>query len=278
MSTVAVIGAGELGGAVAQSLAARECAARVVLIDAASNVAAGKALDIQQAGAVDGFGTTLDATDDLTRVTGADVCVVADRAGASEWDGEDGLAMIARLAPYLSGAPIVFAGARQAALMLAASREAGVPGRQMIGSAPQAFASVVRAIVALEAQCSANEVMVAVLGLPPFVVPWSEASAGGYSLDRVLSPAQIARIDARAPRLWPPGPYTLGGAAAHAAESILFSGRERLSALTVLNGEFGARNRIGALPVLLNRQGIADARVPPLNTRERVLIETSLGV
>ena len=157
-------------------------------------------------------------------------------------------------------------------------REAGVPARRIIGSAAHAFASALTAIVAVEAQCSANEVMLAVLGVPPFIVPWGAASIGGYSLESVLSPPQISRIEARTARLWPPGPYTLGAAAARAVEAILFSGRQRLSVLTLLNGEFGARNRIGSLPVLLNKHGIADARVPPLSTRERVLIETSLGV
>jgi len=116
-----------------------------------------------------------------------------------------------------------------------------------------------------------------VLGSPPFVVPWSEASIAGYALDRVLTQVQIARIEARAPRLWPPGPYTLGAAAARAAEAVVTAARERVSALTLLAGEFGIRNRIGALPVLLDRHGIADVRVPALNTRERVLVETSLG-
>jgi malate dehydrogenase len=284
MSTVIIIGAGDLGGAAAQALAARGRIGRVVLIDAAANAATGKALDIQQSGAMAGFGTVLAATDDLTSVIGADVCVIADRYGRdgseeseAEWQGEDGLAMMDRLVPYLAGAPIVFAGARQTELMLRTSRDTHVSGTRLIGSAADAFASALRAIVAMEARCSPKEVMLAVLGSPPFVVPWSEASIGGYALDRVLTQVQITRIEARAPRLWPPGPYTLGLAAARSAEAVVTRDRERLSALTLLGGEFGIRNRIGALPVLLDKHGIADVRVPALNTRERVLVETSLG-
>ncbi len=279
MSTVAIVGAGDLGGAVAQALAGRDQARRIVLIDTAANVAAGKALDIRQSGAVAaGSHTSIDATDDLSRATGAAVCVIADRVGGSEWQGDEGLAMLGRLVPYLSGAPIVFAGAQQAELMLRGAREAGIKAARLVGSSPEAFGSALRAIVALEAQCSPNEVMLAVLGVPgDFVVPWSEASIGGYALERALSQVQIARIEGRASRLWPPGPYTLGAAAARAAEAIGSSGRQRLSVLTLLGGEFGVRNRIGALPVLLNARGIADVRVPALNTRERVLIETSLG-
>jgi len=279
MSTAAIIGAGDLGGAVAQALAARDRVTRIVFVDAAARVAAGKALDIQQSGAVAaGSRASLDSTDDLSRATGASVCVIADRVDGSEWLGEEGLAMLGRLAPYLSGSPLVFAGAQQTDLMLRAAREVRIPPARLVGSSPEAFASALRAIVALEAQCSPNEVMLAVLGVPgEFVVPWTEASIGGYALERVLSQVQITRIEGRAARLWPPGPYTLGAAAARAAEAIVTSGRQRLSVLTLLGGEFGVRNRIGAVPVLLNKHGIADVRVPALNTRERVLVETSLG-
>ena len=56
-ATVCIIGAGELGAAVADALARREPVARVVLIDDAASVASGKALDIQQSGAIARFHT-----------------------------------------------------------------------------------------------------------------------------------------------------------------------------------------------------------------------------
>ena len=280
MSTVAIIGAGDLAGATAQALAARDRVNAVLLIDSAGKVAAGKALDILQSGAVDGFHCRIVATDDFTAVTGAATCVIADRFGppAAEWRDEDALAMLGRLVDYSSGAPMIFAGATQGTLMLRAARELGVARERLIGTAPEAFASAIRAIVAVEARCSPTEVMLSVLGAPPdFIVPWSEASIGGYALERVLSQVQVTRIDARAQKLWPPGPYTLGIAAARAAEAIVTSSRRTFSAATLLGGEFGIRNRIGALPVRLAKQGIADVRVPSLNTRERVQLEIALG-
>ena len=48
--------------------------------------------------------------------------------------------------------------------------------------------------------------MLTTLGTPPagFVVPWSEASIGGYALDRMLSQVQLTRVEARAstPTRW----------------------------------------------------------------------------
>jgi malate dehydrogenase len=292
MATVALIGAGDIGGACAHALAAYDRVGRILMIDPAVNAAAGKALDIQQAGAISGFHARLHATDDESRAVGCAAYVIADRfaAGSPEWQGEDGLALIRRVEGFSPDAPIVFAGARQAELIQASSREARVAARRLIGSATEAFASAVAAIVAMEAMCSVNEVSVAVLGTPPgtrpqraervegFVVPWSDASIGGYALERVVSPVQLRRIDARVARLWPPAPYALGAAAASIVNAVVQASRRSYNVLTVLGGEFGVRDRVGAVPALLASPGVVHTRVPALNTRERVQLDTALGV
>lgn len=281
MSIVCIIGAGELGGATAHALARHERIRRVILIDDAAGVAAGKALDILQAGAVDGSHTHLEGSGDLARVVGAAVCVIADRSGrtASEWQGDEGLALLNRLAPYAGDAPLVFAGPSQASLLLTAARELHIRRERLIGSAPEALCGAVKSMVALEAQCSPPEVGLTLLGAPPrgFVVPWSEASIGGHSLERVLTQVQLSRIEGRVARLWPPGPHALGLAAARVAEALLSSSRRTFSVLTVLGGEFGARDRVGVLPARLSTRGIIETRVPALTTRERVQVENALG-
>src|SRR5688500_8623151 len=125
MTTVCIIGAGDLGGAIAHALARGERVARVVLVDAAGKAASGKALDIQQSGAIEGSHTRLEGTDDPARATACAVCVIADRFGqpSSEWQGDEALTMLTRLAPYAGEAPVVFAGASQAPVLLAAARE-----------------------------------------------------------------------------------------------------------------------------------------------------------
>jgi malate dehydrogenase len=281
MSTVCIIGAGDIAGAAAHALARGERVSRVLLIDADAKVAAGKALDIQQSGAVDLFHVRLEGTDDVSHVAGCAVCIVADTVGrpSSEWRGEDGLAMVTRLASDAGEAPIVFAGASQAELLNAAARESHIARARLAGSAPEALGAALRAMVAMEARCSPSEVNLTVLGTPPsgFVVPWSEASIAGYSLERVLAQVQLARVEARAMRLWPPGPFALGLAAARVTEALVRGSRRAFSVLMVLGGEFGIRGRVGAMPVHLSPEGIANTRVPTLNPRERVRLETALG-
>ena len=287
-TSVAIIGAGDIGGATAQALAARDRVSRILIVDTTGSVAAGKALDIMQSGAVDGFHTRLEGTTDISRIAGCDVCIVADRVGpgSPEWQGEEGLALLTRLAANLADAPLVFAGTSQADLLAAAAREARVARNRLIGSVTEALASAVKGIVAMEGRCSPREVMLTVLGRPPapargagagFVVPWSEASIGGYALERVLEQVQLTRMEARLPRLWPPGAYTLGLAAARVTEAILESSRATFAVMTLLDGEFGLSGRVATVPALLSNSGIVHTRVPTLNTRERVLLGTALG-
>src|SRR5258705_13876156 len=124
MSTVAVFGAGDIGAACAQALASRDRARRILLIDSAASGAAGKALDIKQAGAIARFHAELEATADETRAIGGAVLVVADRfaAGSPEWQGGGTLALVRRRAAS-SDVAILVGRAPQTHLMGPAAQE-----------------------------------------------------------------------------------------------------------------------------------------------------------
>src|SRR5262245_47911050 len=91
MRDIAIIGAGELGGAVAHALARRSACASLQLIDDRGRVAEGKALDLMQAAPLERFTTRLSGSTDILRAAGAAIVIVADRVGQSEWSGEDGV-------------------------------------------------------------------------------------------------------------------------------------------------------------------------------------------
>src|SRR5262245_52138105 len=97
MTDVAILGAGELGGALAHLLARRNIVRAIRLIDDSGRVAAGKALDIAQAGAVEGHATFVEGTTDLYAAAGGSIIVIADRAGRGEWQGDEALGLIKSL-------------------------------------------------------------------------------------------------------------------------------------------------------------------------------------
>ena len=279
---VAVVGADELGGSIAHKLAGRGRCAAVRLIDPAGGIAAGKALDIQQAGAVEGFHTRVTAHDDLDAAGGADVVVIAGPADgpAEAGDGDDAaLAALRRLRVLARHAVCVCAGVGHRGLIGRAVAELGMPRRQVLGTAPAALQSALRAIVALELRCAAADVSVGVLGAPPdhLVVPWSAATARGCPLSHLLAPPRLARLRDRARLVWPPGPYALASVTARVCEAVAAgAGPRAVSCFTVLDGELGVRRTVAAVPVELGPTGVTRILEPALTARERVQLETAL--
>jgi malate dehydrogenase len=72
---IALIGAGMIGGTLAHLAAMRELG-DIVLFDIAEGIPEGKALDLAQAGPVDGYDVKLRGSSDYADIAGADVCIV----------------------------------------------------------------------------------------------------------------------------------------------------------------------------------------------------------
>jgi malate dehydrogenase len=72
---IALIGSGMIGGTLAHLAAMRELG-DIILFDIAEGIPQGKALDIAQAGPVDGFDANLKGSSDYSDIDGADVCIV----------------------------------------------------------------------------------------------------------------------------------------------------------------------------------------------------------
>lgn len=278
MSTIVIIGAGEIGGALARQLASIDVASRIVIVDDLANVAAGKALDIAQSAPVDGYHTAMVGTGDVAAVVGAAVILVADTAPSAEWKDEPGLALVKRVAGLNQAAPIVCAGTLQAGLIERAVNELGLSRMRVFGSAPEALRSAIVAVVALEANAAPADISLSVLGRAPgqIIVPWEEAAIAGRTATQVLSAAQLARLDARIARLWPPGPYALASAAARLVRTALTKAPRIHAALVAVNRDEGVPGRSAMMPVTLRPAGIASLVPPSLSTRDRVRFETAM--
>jgi malate dehydrogenase len=275
MSFIAIIGAGPIGGAIAHALARRDRAREVRLIDADERIARGKALDITQSGPVEGFSARVTAAGPLAAAAGADAIVVADAAnGSGEHGGEAGLALLRQLAAIESTAPIVCAGATQRELIARAGTELHMAPSRVIGSAPLALESALRALTGLALDASGVEVSLRVVGVPPrsAVVAWEEASAFAAPLSSLLPPHEIAALSARIPGLWPPGPYALAAAASRIAEALANGSRRRFSCF-VNTG----RGTVAAMPVELSPDGIVRILEPSLTRQERTKLDNAIG-
>jgi malate dehydrogenase len=278
MMDVAIIGAGELGGALAHRLARVNAAARIQLIDETGRVAAGKALDIAEAAPIEGFATQLSGSTDLATAAGADVIVLADRSGAGEWSGEEGVMLLKRVAQLGVRAVILCAGAAQRDLVDRGVVELRLPRTRLFGSAPSALAAAARALIALETHGSPADVALTVIGVPPaqMVIPWEDAAIGGFSATRILDEPARRRVANRLPALWPPGPCALAAAAVEVIQSI--EGRSRRQAVCFVAPDVsaGTRVRTAALPVRLGPAGIVEVVLPELNALDRVRLDNGM--
>ena len=185
MGFIAIAGCGALGGALAHKLAGRDRVAEIRLIDPEGRIAQGKALDILQSSPVEQFSTRIASASAWSAAAGADVIVIADDGASSqEHSGDSGLAILRQIAGVAGSAPILFAGAAQRELMARTSVELKVPRRRLLGSAPLALESAMRAMAGVLLDASGVDVMLRIVGVPPnaAVVAWEEAVAFGLPL------------------------------------------------------------------------------------------------
>jgi malate dehydrogenase len=279
MRAAAVIGAGELGASIARALATRGHVLEVRLIDQAIGVAAGKALDIQQAGPIERSATRVYAFSEATAAVGADVILLADPIGSGELQGDSGLAVVRQLAHIDRSAVIVCAGARQYRLLEQGVGELHLDRTGFFGSAPEALVSALRAMVAVEADVSPSTVALTALGRIPdrIVVLWRDVTVAGRPLARVLDAAQIGRLVRRAGLLRSLGPFTLAAAAARIAEAVVTGSRKVFCCTVALDGEFGMRRTLSSLPVVIGPGGIRRMVAPTLDGREQTLLENAVA-
>ena len=257
------------------------------MIDEAGSIAAGKALDIQQAGAIEGFHARVEGSQDLTRVTGCTVCIVADSGRAlSRMAGrsrvvDDGAAQ--RF--YWRGAD-VFAGAGQAGLLQAVVRKRAISAtassaplpkhsprppepssrsKQSVHhpKSPSACSARLPSPGTLERRSSRSPgtrtaflpVPERLNGVPPPAssFPGAKRQSGVTRWNACCPGAgQTDRSPCRP--LWPPGPQR---SVSRPLGSLKPSLRLRAGArvLTVLGGEFGVRNRVGCCRVCSDQAG-----------------------
>jgi malate dehydrogenase len=281
VTTTVILGAGDLGGATARQLAAADVVSTIVLVDDAGTIAQGKALDIRQAAPVDRYSTNVTGSNSTDDVIAAAIIVLADRGnGKGEWQDDAAIGLLTRVVGLNHTAPIICAGAQQAAVVERSARELGLAPSRIFGSAPEALRAAVMSLTALEAECAAPDVNLTVVGRPPqqIIVPWEDAAIAGRRATSVLPPPAITRLDNRLSKLWPPGPIALGCAAARAVTIALSRTPRAISAfVSASRQDDGSARRVGMLPVLLSPRGVRAVVSTPLSSRDQVRLETALS-
>ena len=277
---IALIGAGMIGGTLAHLAAMRELG-DIVLFDIAEGIPEGKALDISQAGPVDGFDATLKGSSDYSDIAGADVCIVT--AGIAR---KPGMSRDDLLAINLKVMKAVGEGIKQHApgsfvicitnpldAMVWALREfSGLPHQRVVGMAGVLDSARFRHFLAEEFKVSVEDVTAFVLGgHGDTMVPIVEYSTvAGIPIPDLIKMgwSTAERIDAIVQRTRGGGGeivallktgsafYAPATAAIAMAESFLKDKKRVLPAAAHLTGQYGVDDLYVGVPVVIGADGV----------------------
>jgi malate dehydrogenase len=277
---IALIGAGMIGGTLAHLAASREMG-DIVLFDIAEGIPQGKALDLAQAGPVDGFDAKLKGTNDYADIAGADVCIVTAgvprRPGMSRDDllGINLKVMKAVGEGIKAHAPNAFVICITNPLdaMVWALREfSGLPHNKVVGMAGVLDSARFRHFLAEEFNVSVEDVTAFVLGghgdtMVPVVeystvagIPIPDLIKMGWSTqDRIDAIVQRTRSGGgEIVALLKTGSafYAPATSAIMMAESYLKDKKRVLPAAAHLTGQYGVDDLYVGVPVVIGAGGV----------------------
>jgi malate dehydrogenase len=290
---VTVIGAGHVGATCAQELARRDYA-DVVLVDIIPNLPQGKALDLDQAGAVLGYEPTVVGTNGYEETTGSDVVVIT--AGKPRAPGMSRDDLVTTNEAIVSGvtkeavrrspkAVLVVVSNPLDAMCHVAKAVSRLPKSHVVGMAGILDTARFAAFISRELDVSVRDVTATVLGghgdqMVPVV---SATTVGGIPLGQLLSKARIRRLVERTrfgggeivnllgTSAW----YAPGAAAAQMVDSICLDQKRVLPCTAYLDGEYGIDGLYIGVPIKLGAGGVEEVVKLKLTAEERKMLRES---
>ena len=298
---ISLIGAGQIGGTLAHIAAIKELG-DIVLFDLVAGMAKGKALDISQSNAVDGFNVNLSGTDNYEDTSGSDVIIIT--AGVPRKPGmtrDDllgtNLKIIKQVADGIkSTSPDAFVICITNPLdviVMALQKYSGLPKNKIIGMAGILDTSRFKYFISQELNVPIKDVDSFVLGghgdtMVP--VPNRTTIAGKPLLDFInegtISQARLDEIinrtrngGAEIVKLLEKGSAFYGPAASgiEMAQSYLKDEKKTLPCAAYLNGEYGFKDIYAGVPVVIGSNGIEKVVELDLDDEEKKLFETSIA-
>jgi malate dehydrogenase len=290
---VTVVGAGNVGATCALELARRDVY-DVVVVDIIENLPQGKALDIDQMGAVLGFEPKLSGANDYGPTAGSDVVVItAGRPRAPGMSRDDLVQTNERIVgsvtrEAVAGSPdaiLVVVSNPLDAMCHVAKSVSGWPKHRVVGMAGILDTARFRTFVAWETGSSVKDVHTLVLGghgdqMVPLV---SATTVGGVPLRGLVSDDRIAAIVGRTAKgggeivqlLGTSAWYAPGAAAAQMVDAIMLDEKRVLPCTAYLEGEYGIDGLYMGVPVKLGRGGVEEIVELELTEEDKAALAAS---
>jgi malate dehydrogenase len=290
---VTVVGAGNVGATCAQALAARDYA-DVVLVDIKEGLPQGKALDINQMGAVLGYEPRVTGSNGYDETAGSDVVVITAGLPRSPGMSRDDLVttnekivtdVTQKAIAQSPDAILIIVSNPLDAMCHVAKNVSGWPRERVFGMAGILDTARFSTFIAWQTHSSVKDVTAMVLGghgdqMVPVV---SATTVGGMPLRALVDEAEIDAMVQRTAKgggeivelLGTSAWYAPGAAAAQMVDSIMLDEKRVLPCTVYLAGEYGIDGLYMGVPVKLGAAGVEEILELELSEDEQAMLNES---
>ena len=297
---IALIGSGQIGGTLAHLIGLKELG-DVVLFDISEGTPQGKALDISQAGPVEGYDSKLSGANSYADIAGSDVIIITAGVPRKPGMSRDDLVSTnlkvmeqvgAGIKKYAPGAFVIVITNPLDAMVWALQRASGLPKNMVVGMAGVLDSARFRTFLAQAVGVSVEDVTAFVLGghgddMVPSV---RYSTIGGIPLTDVVKMGWLKQkdLDAIIDRTRKGGGEIVGllktGSAYYApatsaiamAESFLKDKKRILPCAAALSGEYGVKDLYVGVPVVIGAGGVEKIVEVTLDKDEKAMFAKSV--
>lgn len=293
---IALIGAGNIGGTLAH-LCVLKGLGDVVLFDVIDGLPQGKALDMLEAGPIEGYDANITGTTSYTDIAGADVCIVTAGVARKPGMSRDDLLGInckimsdvsSNIKQYAPDSLVIVITNPLDAMVTLTKRVTGFPKNRVVGQAGVLDSARYRTFIAQELGVSVQNVTAMVLGGhgDDMVPVRSYCQVGGIPVEKLISAARLEEIEQRTRQaggeivaLLKTGSafYSPASAAVQMAAAYLQDRKQILPCAAYLEGEYGIDGVYFGVPVSIGAGGVERVIEVDLSDKEKQEMEVSVG-
>ena len=300
MNKISLIGAGNIGGTLAH-LAALKKLGNVTLIDVVSGMPQGKALDLSQSSAVEGFTGSIEGTNDFSKMKGSDVIIITaglprqpgmSRDDLLETNGKIIKKIALDIKKYAPKAFVICITNPLDAMVYVLQKYSKLPKNMCVGMAGVLDSSRMKYFLSDALNVSVNDVETFVLGghgddMVPLI---NYTTIGGVPLMDFLKLkkfpySKIEKIVNRTRmgggeivKLLKRGSafYAPASSAIQMAEAFLFDQKKLLPCAAFINGQYGLSNMYMGVPTVIGKKGIEKIIEVKLTSKEKLMLKKSV--
>ncbi len=293
---IALIGAGNIGGTLAH-LCVLKGLGDVVLFDVIDGLPQGKALDMLEAGPIEGYDANITGTTSYADIAGADVCIVTAGVARKPGMSRDDLLGInckimsdvsSNIKQYAPDALVIVITNPLDAMVTLTKRVTGFPKNRVVGQAGVLDSARYRTFIAQELGVSVQNVTAMVLGGhgDDMVPVRSYCQVGGVPVEKLISAARLEEIEQRTRQaggeivaLLKTGSafYSPASAAVQMAAAYLQDRKHILPCAAYLEGEYGIDGVYFGVPVSIGAGGVERVIEVDLSDKEKHEMQVSVG-